>query len=209
VDWLEPEQAYKVRETAMQMRPVLGLIVHLELDLLLRRVEVLRLRTRDIHKNYLDVLGKGRNGGKWRTVSLDAVESAEIIDRWLQVRSQMLAQTSGPQTDACMVYLEGKSLVPYKRSAVDDMLKSVMEESGVHFKGNHTLRRTGGRLMWQQGQPIETIASIMGHEDIRTTLKYLGIKLTDQAQAIRAVAEARCQMRKVAQNVPIVTVPGV
>lgn len=209
VDWLEPEQAYKVRETAMQMSPMLGLIVHLELDLLLRRVEVLRLRIGDIHKNYLDALGKGRNGGKWRTISLDAVESAEIIDRWMQMRSQMLAQTSGPQTDACMVYLEGRSLVPYKRSALDDMLKSLMNESGVQFKGHHTLRRTGGRLMWQQEVPIETIASIMGHEDIRTTLRYLGINLGDQAKAVQAVRNARLQMTKVAQNVPFVTVPGV
>jgi integrase len=108
-----------------------------------------------------------------------------------------------------MVYLEGESLVPYKRTAVDDMLKSITEGSGVHFKGNHTLRRTGARLMWQQGVPIETIASIMGHEDIRTTMRYLGINLGDQAQAIRAVAEARCQIRKVAQNVPIVTLPGI
>lgn len=209
VDWLEPEQAYKVRETAMEMSPLIGLIVHLELDLLLRRVEVLRLRTRDIHKSHLDVLGKGRNGGKWRTVSLDAVESAEIIGRWMQVRSQMLAQTSGPQTDACMVYLKGGSIVPYKPTAVDDMLESVMKESGVHFKGNHTLRRTGGRLMWKQDVPIETIASIMGHEDIKTTLRYLGINLGDQAKAVEAVRNARLQITKVAQNVPFVTVPGV
>ena len=113
-------------------------------------------------------------------------------------------------TNRCMHgVLEGESLVPYKRTAVDDMLKSIMEGSGVPFKGNHTLRRTGGRLMWQQGVPIETIASMMGHEDIRTTMRYLGINLGDQAQAIRAVAEARCQMQKVAQNAPLVAVPGV
>jgi len=209
VDWLEAEQAYKVRETAMQMNPMIGLMVHLELDLLLRRVEVLRLRTRDIHKSHLDVLGKGRNGGKWRTVSLDTVESAGIIDRWMQVRSQMLAQTAGPQTDACMVYLEGGSLVPYKRSALDDMLKSLMHESGVTFKGHHTLRRTGGRLIWQQGVPLETIATILGHEDTATTIEYLGINLDDQAQAVQSARNARLQMTKVAQNVPFVTVPGI
>ena len=62
--------------------------------------------------------------------------------------------------------------------------------------------------MWQQGVPIETIASIMGHEDIRTTLKYLGINLGDQAKAVQTVRNARLQMAKVAQNVPFVTVPG-
>jgi integrase len=63
--------------------------------------------------------------------------------------------------------------------------------------------------MWQQGIPIETIASIMGHSSIETTLRYIGINLFDQVKAVEAVRAARHQMMKVAQNVPIVTVPGV
>ncbi|MDD3232592.1 MAG: hypothetical protein PHT00_00265, partial [Candidatus Methanomethylophilus sp.] len=44
--------------------------------------------------------------------------------------------------------------------------------SKVQF-ANHTLRRTFGRTLWLAKTRVETIASILGHEDLRTTVKYL------------------------------------
>ena len=179
VDWLEPEQADAVRETALRMDALTGLIVHLELDLCLRRCEVMRLRMQDIHKNRIDVLGKGRMGGKWRTVRLD-LDSGAILSRWLEVRQQLQTLTEGPQTDQLIVYLMEKKLVPYGRSALDYILERVGTASGICFKGHHTLRRTGGRLMWLEEVPIETIANIMGHSSTQTTLGYIGVNYDDQ-----------------------------
>ena len=208
VDWLEPEQADAVREAALQVDALTGLIVHLELDLCLRRCEVMRLRLRDIHKDSIDVLGKGRMGGKWRTVRLD-LDSGAILGRWLETRQQLQNLTDGPQTDLLFVYQLDKKLVPYQRSALDYILERVSVQSGVPFKGHHTLRRTGGRMMWLENVPIETIASIMGHSSTQTTMSYIGVNLDDQGKALEAVRNARIQRAKTAQNVPLVTVPGV
>ncbi|MFA6870363.1 MAG: tyrosine-type recombinase/integrase, partial [Methanomethylophilus sp.] len=59
--------------------------------------------------------------------------------------------------------------------------------SKVQF-ANHTLRRTFGRTLWLAKTRVETIASILGHEDLRTTVKYLGIKLDDQRDALEKLS---------------------
>lgn len=209
VDWLDPEQADRVREVAMGLDPLTALVVHLELDLMLRRIEVLRLRVQDIRKDSIEVLGKGRFGGKPRTVSLTPGESEAIIGRGLEVRNAMLSQTEGRQTDKLAVYLRERTLVPYKRSALDAVLDRLKRESGVVFKGHHTLRRTGGRLMWQEGVAIETVASIMGHETTEMTLRYIGVNLDDQAKAFQTVRDARIQRAKSVEIVPLRQMPEV
>ena len=195
VDWLEPEQAIVLREAAMSSDPLTALVVHLELDLCLRRIEILRLRLCDIHENRLDVLGKGRFGGKPRTVSLVPKESQEIIQRYLQYRALAFCHKN---TDR---------LVPLQRTALDNVLKRLQDKTGIRFLGHHTLRRTGGRLMWLAGVPIETIASIMGHESTDMTLRYIGVNLTDQTKAFEAVRNLHVQLQKTPKIVPFCSLP--
>lgn len=208
VDWLEPADACAVRDAAMRMDCLTALIVHLELDLCLRRVEIMRLKVRDVHKDYLAVLGKGRMGGKPRTVSLVPGESQEVIGRYLEQRRQLESMTEGPQTDALVVYLRDGKLNPYRRCALDNRLKALQMDAGISFLGHHTLRRTGGRLMWLAKVPIETIASVMGHESTEMTLRYIGVNLGDQCRAFEAVRNLRIQMQKTVENVPLMTMPG-
>ena len=59
----------------------------------------------------------------------------------------------------------------------------VRDRLGLTFT-NHTLRRTFGRTMYHTGAPIESISKILGHEDVVTTLKYLGINLDDMQAAM-------------------------
>jgi integrase len=198
VDWLEPEQAAKVRETAMDADPLTALIVHLELDLCLRRIEIKRLRPRDVHENRLDVLGKGRFGGKPRTVSLVPGESRELIAEYLKYRVLRWGEAGADDR-----------LIPLERTALDNRLKRLQKLAGIKFLGHHTLRRTGGRLMWLAGVPIETIASVMGHESTEMTLRYIGVNLSDQAKAFEAVRNLRIQMQKTVEIVPFVALPGV
>jgi integrase len=94
-------------------------------------------------------------------------------------------------------------------SALDAVLDRLKRESGIGFKGHHTLRRTGGRLMWQEGVAIETVASIMGHETTEMTLRYIGVNLDDRAKAFQTVREARIQRAKSVEIVPSEQGPGV
>lgn len=63
--------------------------------------------------------------------------------------------------------------------------------------------------MWLAGVPIETIATIYGHESTEMTLRYIGVNLGDQCKAFEAVRNLRVQMQKTAENVPLMTMPDV
>jgi hypothetical protein len=63
--------------------------------------------------------------------------------------------------------------------------------------------------MWQEGAPIETVASIMGHETTEMTLRYIGVNLDEQAKAFQTVRDARIQRAKNVEIVPLHAGPGV
>ncbi len=72
VNWLSDEERDILM--ACEKTPLEDIVVHLELCLGMRVVEVIRLRRMDIHcsdvpeKCHVSVRGKGRGDGKWRTV---------------------------------------------------------------------------------------------------------------------------------------------
>ncbi len=63
--------------------------------------------------------------------------------------------------------------------------------------------------MWLARVPIETIASIMGHESTEMTLRYIGVNLSDQTRAFEAVRNLHSQMQETPENVPFVALPEV
>lgn len=63
------------------------------------------------------------------------------------------------------------------------VMHKLSERLGFYFS-NHTLRRTFGRTAYRAGIPIETIAKLLGHEDVKTTIRYLGIDLDDMGAAL-------------------------
>ena len=63
--------------------------------------------------------------------------------------------------------------------------------------------------MWLAGVPIETIASIMGHESTEMTLRDIGVNLSDHARAFEAVRNLRSQMQEIPEIVPSVALPDV
>ena len=189
VDWLSPEQAMQVTEAAQGIERI---VINLELNMGLRRVEVLRLKVTDIQMGYMHVLGKGRQGGKPRTVAFHPSTLAEL-NLYHMIREAEIAKARAKNPavvvpDSLLIYERKGELHAYQRSAVDKMLAKVSEKVGFKFT-NHTLRRTFGRMLWLAGVPIETISKILGHEDTKTTIAYLGLNVDDQASAMQKIAE--------------------
>lgn len=186
VDWLTFEQAQELLQ-AWKM-PLDDMIVTLELLHGLRRVEVIRLRLQDIHieEGYLEVRGKGRAGGKLRSVPMNP-DFKRAYDRWMLERNEMLAKAEVGQTcDNLLCYLRRGKLRQYeeiKGRAIDDHLQELSERLGIEFS-NHTLRRTFGRELHRSGVSIVVIATIFGHTSTTQTLKYLGLNLDDMADAM-------------------------
>ncbi len=150
-DWLDPADAVILMESSVT--PAERLCISLELGLGLRRVEVIRLRLRDIQidKHSINVRGKGRADGKWRTLYLpDSV--AESIRAWLPVRSEMIRAAHRvnpdiPIPEELLIYKKYKAkpqLGSYSEKGTGydkKIIAPVVARSGIRFS-NHTLRRT-------------------------------------------------------------------
>lgn len=186
-DWLSDEQAAFVRTVGVGIE---RMVVHLELDLGLRRIEVLRLKTSDFktgRENRVHVLGKGRHGGKPRDV-LWHEDTAVELAAYLRLRDAIVAKARAKNpaacvTDSLLVYERGGHVYPYKKSALDNIITGLARRTGIVFT-HHTLRRTCGRMMFRAEIRIEKIAAIFGHSDTKTTYRYLGLELEDQASAM-------------------------
>lgn len=186
VDWLSFEQAETVIKSWKM--PLEDIIVELELLHGLRRVEVIRLRTRDIHfeRRYIEIRGKGSMGGKLRAVPMHP-DFERSYNRWMSERTVMVRDAKeNRDDDRLLVYLKGDRLRHYeelKGGAIDNHVAELSSRLGFHFS-NHTLRRTFGRELFRSGVSIVVIATIFGHSNTSTTMDYLGLTLDDMADAM-------------------------
>lgn len=198
VDWLEPEEVILLKNSAVGIEK---LVIHLELDLGLRRIDMQRLTMQRVHGGYFDVLGKGKAGGKSRTVSWDE-DTPRVIEDYYNLREKLIkiVQKRNPTVwvpDSLLIYAKGKRIGEYKSTAIDNIVPRVAKRAGIQRKiTNHTLRRTCGRMLYKSGVPLVTISDILGHKDVKTTIRYLGLNLDDQriafskkSQFLRSIEE--------------------
>jgi integrase len=157
--WLAPEELARLYRASRGKERIL---LALEGFNGLRRVEVLRLRLRDIDfdGNRLRVLGKGRNGGKWRTLPMFS-ETARVL--------RGVPTTGG----------EASLLIPLSRSGADLILHRAAQRAGFPNLGlrvsHHDLRRTFGRLAHKAGMDLVQLKNLYGHTSLDQTVHYIGL----------------------------------
>lgn len=173
-------------------------VIMLELGSGLRRVEVMRLEAGKVLSSTFEVRGKGRRGGKVRTIQLSE-NVKQALNEWRIKRSEIIseAQKINPLVKVPLEMIihnrtKRGCLNPYGETGLDEVVDRVrrgMEKKyGREFDfSNHTLRRTCGRRLWKQGVKIEVIQNILGHESPAMTYLYLGINLKDQDEAMNAL----------------------
>ena len=189
---LTEEEARRVLAAAETIGIEAHAIVALELLMGLRRCEVLRLRLVDLGPDLLTVHGKGIEGGKLRRIPYHE-EVRRILRELVAHRQQVASGHTGPDAGFLFVHAERsgrwKSSGPrvWGRNAVDSrFVGPAFEQAGVRkvWNLNHALRRTCGRVAWLHGVPLEKISFLLGHEDTRTTRKYLALNLEDVRSVI-------------------------
>lgn len=181
-----------VRDSAIGIERIL---VHCELDLGMRRIEVIRLKVQDFkpgRRNIILIHGKGMNGGKWRQINWHP-ETAIILRAWLEQREAIVRKARKKNPNAIdpgnlLIYENNGRIGGYRKTAIDNVLANLGKRLGFHVS-NHDLRRTCGRMMFRAEVPIEVIAKILGHSDIRTTLHYLGLDYEDMSSAFLKYSE--------------------
>lgn len=189
VDWLSPDQARQLLGCPMTV--LQKTVIHCELCLGLRRVEVIRLQVDDIHgpEGYITVRGKGPQGGKPRAVPYNK-DTAAVLRSAVEWRQELIEScpkmSDGDIPGNLILWRKAGKLSAYSEEgygldkAVTNPLSRML---GFRFS-NHTLRRTFGRAMYRAGVPVPTIAKILGHESTEVTLRYIGVDLDDMRSAM-------------------------
>ena len=104
------------------------------------------------------VLGKGN---KERTVYLDSV-ACMMIGQYLETRKD--------EEEALFIGLRKERLRP---DGVRTMLKVLAKKAGVEHVHPHKFRRTLATNLIRHGMPIQEVATILGHEKLDTTMRYV------------------------------------
>ncbi|MGA8663518.1 MAG: site-specific integrase [Thermoplasmata archaeon] len=157
--WLSQEQLVQLYRSSRHRERA---IVALEGFNGLRRVEVLRLRYQDVEfdNGRLRVLGKGRHGGKWRTIPISAETARALRD---------LPRPAHPS----------QRVIPLSRSGADLCLRRAGRRAGFPQQGirvsHHDLRRTFGRLAHKAGMDLVQLKNLYGHASLDQTVHYIGL----------------------------------
>ena len=174
-NWLTPQEAKRLL-TVPDLGSLIGKRAFAILSVLvycaLRRNELARLEKRHIQKRegrwvIADLIGKR---GRVRTVPIpDAAKAA--LDDWLAaagIESGFLFR---------QVLRSGRVLTaPIGAWTVWKTVVTAAEAAGIDHLGPHDLRRTCAKFCRKAGGDIEQVQELLGHEDISTTVLYLGTK---------------------------------
>lgn len=125
-----------------------------------RVAELVGLDRSALDLDNLECVVRGK-GNKERTVYLDTV-TAMYIRNYLATRR-----------DVCPALFVTRARKRFQTGGIRDMLKRLEERSGVDHVHPHKFRRTLATNMAKRGMPIQTIAAILGHEKIETTMEYI------------------------------------
>jgi integrase len=185
VDWLSEEEAVLMIDAAEGWERI---VIHFELRLWMRRIEIVRMKTSFVKEGMLHVHGKGRGGGKFRNLAWEP-DTLEELQRYEIIREQIIedARRKKPSVkvpeEYVIHYWKGQ-LVGYARSAIDELVSRVAKKAGISRRiGNHTLRRTRARLAYFAGVPLVEIMEALGHTTMAQTMRYIGLPVTQLAKA--------------------------
>ncbi len=182
--WLNQNDCQKL--VTLAQTPLERVVIHFMMELGLRRTDLLRLRVLDIDFSCsrVNVRGKGFHDGKLRVLPFHPC-SQEVIRSYLEyreyvfqvARQRSITQPEDPEN--LLVYERGGEVIGYKSTAIDNLIQRLASRLGFHFS-SHDLRRTFGRnLYYATNRDIAVVSYALGHSDIRTTMKYLGLGYDD------------------------------
>lgn len=130
----------------------------------LRVSEVVRLRTRDIDSSRMTIFLERAKGKKDRMVPLSPV---------LLVMLREYAREYKPDKNGYLFEGQEKGR-PYSTRSLQEVLQAAKKTAGVLKPGSiHLLRHSFATHLIERGTDITMIQKLLGHNSIKTTLRYL------------------------------------
>ncbi|MFZ1453809.1 MAG: tyrosine-type recombinase/integrase [Ferruginibacter sp.] len=141
----------------------------------LRVSEVVSIRTKNIDSSRMCILIKQAKGKKDRIVKLSPVLLIMLREYWGKYK---------PARDG--VLFEGQYAgEPYSTRSLQIVLAAAKQKAGVLKPGSiHALRHSFATHLLDKGTDVTMIMKLLGHNDIKTTLRYLHVTNRDMLQII-------------------------
>jgi integrase/recombinase XerD len=141
----------------------------------LRVSEVVSIRTKDIDSKRMCILVKQAKGKKDRMVRLSPVLLIMLREYWKKYR---------PARDG-VLFAGQYAGEPYSTRSLQLVLAAAKQKAGVLKPGSvHALRHSFATHLLDKGTDVTMIMKLLGHNDIKTTLRYLHVTNRDMPQII-------------------------
>jgi integrase/recombinase XerD len=141
----------------------------------LRVSEVVQIRTKDIDSSRMCILIKQAKGKKDRIVKLSPVLLIMLREYWKKYQ---------PGRDGFL--FEGQyPNESYSTRSLQLVLAAAKQKAGIKKPGSiHALRHSFATHLLDKGTDVTMIMKLLGHNDIKTTLRYLHVTNRDMLQII-------------------------
>ena len=154
--------------------------------------ELLSLRVGDVYQNkkpVTDLLyGKAivKGGEVSRSVPVNA-DGRKAIDELVTWHRQHYRSVASKRPLFPSRHKSGT--VPMHRQTAHAILKTAFMEAGLNGKlATHSLRKSFAQRLYDKTGDIYLVQELLGHRNISTTQKYLGVNYADAKAAVEAIA---------------------
>ena len=129
----------------------------------------------DIDSQRMCILIRQAKGKKDRMVTLSPVLLVMLREYWAQYK---------PHKDGFLFPGQEKSC-PYSTRSLQLVLAAAKQKAGVLKPGSiHALRHSFATHLLDKGTDVTMIMKLLGHNDLKTTLRYLHVTNRDMLQII-------------------------
>lgn len=183
--FITPEQYHLMKASA---DPEQGLMLALGANMGLRRCEIAGIRMSDIQNGYLTVHGKG-HGPEGKTARLFMPPAVQDAVRRYMPRRESIVAVTGTADDHLLL---GATWLycghAHDTRSVGAVLGRLARSCGVDMTP-HSLRRLYATVMYDGGTDLNTLRTLMRHQDVSTTMKcYIQVSQSRIGDAERLVS---------------------
>jgi site-specific recombinase XerD len=141
----------------------------------LRVSEVVAIKTRNIDSSRMCILVEQAKGKKDRVVALSPLLLIMLREYWKEYK---------PDKDGYLFAGQWAGQ-PYSTRSMQLVLERAKERAGVLKQGGvHALRHSFATHLLDKGTDVTMIMKLLGHNDIKTTLRYLHVTNRDMLHII-------------------------
>ena len=154
--------------------------------------ELLSLQIGDVYQNRAPVtdllfdksIVKGKEHSRAVPVNRDGRQAIDDLIKWHRKEYHSIAKAR-----PLFPSRNGQGGKRMSRRAAHDVLKTAFEAAGLNGKlASHSLRKSFAQRLYDRTGDIYAVQEMLGHQNIATTQKYLGVNYQNVRQAVEAMA---------------------